>query len=192
MYVCWHIPIYMYHLRVNMKSNLHVYPTTRFTFFFYFYCFRVNLTQKSLELVKIAVYFKIFHSFYEKTTLLPWNFFAYLGFWLGFEVGHFPAEVNSPAVFRGVKVSGINADEQFAYQTAVNIGGHVFKGILYDQGSESGYPGAGEGTSSQQPGLFTGTAATSATSVAKLDPSIYPTPLGAFMAGTQFFPPPRS
>ncbi|CAI9786565.1 unnamed protein product [Fraxinus pennsylvanica] len=116
----------------------------------------------------------------------------------GFEVGHFPAEVNSPAVFRGVKVSGIDAEEQFAYQTAVNIGGHVFKGILYDQGHESGYPGAGEGISFQQPALITGattaTATTSATatSVAKLDPSIYRTPLGAFMAGTQFFPPPRS
>ncbi|KAJ4881180.1 hypothetical protein Rs2_38235 [Raphanus sativus] len=28
-----------------------------------------------------------------------------------------------------------NEDKEYAYQTAVNIGSHVFKGILYDQGS---------------------------------------------------------
>ncbi|KAK6131253.1 hypothetical protein DH2020_035010 [Rehmannia glutinosa] len=62
----------------------------------------------------------------------------------GFELGHFPAEVNSPAVFRCVRVSAVdNAEEHLAYQTAVNIGGHVFKGILYDQGPETRfYPAA--------------------------------------------------
>ncbi|KAL2512971.1 Protein SHI RELATED SEQUENCE 5 [Abeliophyllum distichum] len=112
-----------------------------------------------------------------------------------FEVEHFPAQLNCPAVFRCVKVIGMDADEQFAYQTAVNIRGHVFKGILYDQGPESGYPGggAGEGSSSQQPlDLITDAiTTTSATSVAMVDPSSYPTPLSAFMAGTQFFPPRR-
>ncbi|XP_020583985.1 protein SHORT INTERNODES-like, partial [Phalaenopsis equestris] len=50
----------------------------------------------------------------------------------------FPAEVSSPAVFRCVRVSPMDeAEDQFAYQTAVNIGGHLFKGILYDQGPES-------------------------------------------------------
>ncbi|XVF17971.1 hypothetical protein REPUB_Repub10bG0171200 [Reevesia pubescens] len=58
----------------------------------------------------------------------------------GLELGNFPAEVSSQAVFRCVRVSSIeDADDQYAYQTAVNIGGHVFKGILYDQGPESGY-----------------------------------------------------
>ncbi|KAE8715672.1 Protein SHI RELATED SEQUENCE 1 [Hibiscus syriacus] len=58
----------------------------------------------------------------------------------GLELGNFPAEVNSEVVFRCVRVSGIeDADDQYAYQTAVNIGGHVFKGILYNQGPESGY-----------------------------------------------------
>lgn len=32
-------------------------------------------------------------------------------------------------------------EDQIAYQAAVNIGGHVFKGILYDQGPESHYMG---------------------------------------------------
>ncbi|MCL7029159.1 hypothetical protein MKW94_026357 [Papaver nudicaule] len=59
----------------------------------------------------------------------------------GLEVGNvFPAEVNSSAIFRCVRVSAMDeAEEQYAYQTAVNIGGHVFKGILYDQGPESHY-----------------------------------------------------
>ncbi|PON90996.1 Protein SHI RELATED SEQUENCE [Trema orientale] len=124
--------------------------------------------------------------------------------------GAFPAEVNSPAVFRCVKVSAMDdADENYAYQTAVNIGGHLFKGILYDQGPEGHYTG-GEGSSSGRGGGSTGedggqqlnliTAATTAatstaagnTSISLLDPSMYPTPLNAFMAGTQFFPPPRS
>ncbi|XVF30333.1 hypothetical protein REPUB_Repub16aG0048100 [Reevesia pubescens] len=58
---------------------------------------------------------------------------------LGLEVGNFPAEVTSPATFRCVRVSSIeDAADQYAYRTAVNIGGHVFKGILYDQGPGQG------------------------------------------------------
>ena len=138
---------------------------------------------------------------------------------LGFEVGHFPAEVSTSAVFRCVRVSSIDENEdQYAYQTAVNIGGHVFKGILYDQGLESQYMttesssggGSGSTTGVQQLNLITGTAAT-ATSTGTttvsggggggggaaagspfLDPSMYPAPLNSYMAGTQFFPPPRS
>ncbi|XWS45498.1 hypothetical protein CRYUN_Cryun15aG0141400 [Craigia yunnanensis] len=135
----------------------------------------------------------------------------------GLELGNFPAEVNSQAVFRCVRVSSIeDADDQYAYQTAVNIGGHVFKGILYDQGPESGYNMAAAGESSsggvQQLNLITAgptaasntatieanasggivTAASSSTA-AFLDPSsLYATPLNSFMAGTQFFPNPRS
>ncbi|KAK6131001.1 hypothetical protein DH2020_035254 [Rehmannia glutinosa] len=86
----------------------------------------------------------------------------------GFELGHFPPELNSPAVFRCVRVSAIDdADEQFAYQTAVNIGGHVFKGILYDQGPESQFPGGGSGSggSQQQPlDLIAGSGSGGATS----------------------------
>ncbi|XWS42116.1 hypothetical protein CRYUN_Cryun17cG0141300 [Craigia yunnanensis] len=136
----------------------------------------------------------------------------------GLELGNFPAEVNSQAVFRCVRVSSIeDADDQYAYQTAVNIGGHVFKGILYDQGPESGYNMASAGESSSggvQPlNLITAgptaatnmatiaandsggsvTAAVSSSTAAFLDPSsLYATPLNTFMAGTQFLPNPRS
>lgn len=130
----------------------------------------------------------------------------------GLEVGILPAEVNLPAVFRCVRVSSINeTDEQYAYQTAVSIGGHVFKGILHDQGPETHYiaeettSGAGSG-GLQQLNLITGTATSAVVttnrggaSVASpvtmfLDPSLYPAPLNAFItdSGTQFFPHPRS
>ncbi|KAI3461950.1 hypothetical protein Pfo_018613 [Paulownia fortunei] len=124
----------------------------------------------------------------------------------------FPSEVSSEAVFRCVRVSAIDdAEDQFAYQTAVNISGHVFKGILYDQGTENQYmPGetsSGGGSVSagaaQQLNLITGTSATATpvpnTSAAGgggsatfIDPSLYPATINSFIAGTQFFPPPRS
>ncbi|KAF8405304.1 hypothetical protein HHK36_010207 [Tetracentron sinense] len=117
----------------------------------------------------------------------------------GLEVGNFPAEVNSPAVFRCVRVSSINdGDDQYAYQTAVNIGGHVFKGILYDQGPDQSHYMAGESSSGggvPHRNLINAATTTAGTSTAAelLDPSsLYPTPLNAFMAGTQFFPHPRS
>lgn len=106
------------------------------------------------------------------------------------------------------------ADDQYAYQAAVNIGGHVFKGILYDQGPETNYSIAGESSSGgggggvQPLNLIAGVTNTSATTASGggggadmgssamtlLDPSsLYPAaPLNTFMAGTQFFPPPRS
>ncbi|XP_059279038.1 protein SHI RELATED SEQUENCE 1-like isoform X2 [Lycium ferocissimum] len=122
--------------------------------------------------------------------------------------GHFPAEVSSQAVFRCVKVSAIDdAEDQYAYHTAVNIGGHLFKGILYDQGLEGRYSGGGGESSSgsgaaHQPLNFITGATTSTTvaattghhhqpAVTMYDPSVYPTPITAFLAGTQFFPPPR-
>ncbi|XP_073156437.1 protein SHORT INTERNODES-like [Henckelia pumila] len=126
----------------------------------------------------------------------------------GLELGNFPSEVSSQAVFRCVKVSAIDdAEDQYAYQTEVNISGHVFKGILYDQGSEAHYMAAGETSSGggsvsagvQQLNLITGgTTSATATSAAAntslfLDPSnLYPPPINSFIAGTQFFPPPRS
>ncbi|KAF2324642.1 hypothetical protein GH714_015874 [Hevea brasiliensis] len=122
----------------------------------------------------------------------------------GLEVAHFPPEVNSPAVFRCVRVSPMDEpDEQYAYQTAVNIGGHVFRGILYDQGPDGRYTSGGESSSGGAQQLDFITAATTSTAAtttnasnpgaeAMLDPSLYPAPLSAFIAGTQFFPPPRS
>lgn len=118
--------------------------------------------------------------------------------YLGLELGQFPPEVSTSAVFRCVRVSAVDAsDEQCAYQTSVNIGGHVFKGILYDQGPETSYTSAvTEGSSGGDPrqlGLITAAAiATTASENHPFDPSLYPAPLNAFMSGTQFFQPPRS
>ncbi|KAF5738139.1 putative Lateral root primordium protein-related [Tripterygium wilfordii] len=117
----------------------------------------------------------------------------------GLEVGNFPAEVSSSAVFRCVRVSNVDDtdDDLYAYQTAVNIGGHVFKGILYDKGPEGSYAPAGETSSGGLQPLnlieagTSGTVATTGipTTASFLDPSsLYPAQLNNFMAGTQFFP----
>ncbi|OAY60818.1 hypothetical protein MANES_01G141500v8 [Manihot esculenta] len=139
----------------------------------------------------------------------------------GLEVGNFPAEVSSPAVFRCVRVSAIDEnDDQCAYQTAVNIGGHLFKGILYDHGPESTYMPATEtssgGASGEvQPlnliragsttastaisptgaggGVMSASTSAAAAAAAFMDPSsLYPIPLNSFIAGTPFFQNPRS
>ncbi|CAN8240031.1 unnamed protein product [Cochlearia groenlandica] len=127
----------------------------------------------------------------------------------GFEVSQqLPPEFNSPAIFRCVRVSSTIEDNQeeddkeYAYQTAVNIGGHVFKGILYDQGLDQDY--------NHQLNLLASTTTTTTNveeTVAKtavsdvgnnsnglvLDPSLlYPAQLNSFLAGTPFFTPPRS
>ncbi|KAL1316473.1 hypothetical protein HN51_068671 [Arachis hypogaea] len=133
---------------------------------------------------------------------------------------NFPAVVSSPAEFRCVRVSGIDdTEDEYAYQTAVNIGGHVFKGILYDQGPDhatttttnsSSYV-AGDtsstGAAAHHPNLNliapnTNTTTSALVSAAHttqqlVDPSSMnpPPPLSTFMAGssgTQFFPHPRS
>ncbi|GAV62384.1 DUF702 domain-containing protein, partial [Cephalotus follicularis] len=116
---------------------------------------------------------------------------------------NFPAEVRSNATFRCVRVSSTDdMIDQYAYQTSVNIGGHEFKGILYDQGPESVYI-VGESSSGepQQPN-FENAAATTTTTItntttpftsvaaAHLFPSSYPSTFNAFMSGTQFFPHP--
>jgi len=137
------------------------------------------------------------------------------------EVGmnnYLPAEVSSPAVFRCVRVSSIDENkEEYAYQTAVSIGGHVFKGILYDQGPDHHHQGGGGGgATSTYLYAATGDHTTSAggdnnpppvnnfimTSamassssgggVGYIDPSMYPVPLSSYMPspGTHFFPNP--
>ncbi|KAK1433619.1 hypothetical protein QVD17_10532 [Tagetes erecta] len=124
---------------------------------------------------------------------------------LGF---HFPTEVSSPALFRRVRVSGIDeTNEQIAYQTAISVGGHVFNGVLYDHGPDQGQYNHPVGEGSSATGgqhhdvnlVMSGTTATTSNNntiyqaVTVIDPSsVYPTPLCAFMGGTQFFPPPRS
>lgn len=123
---------------------------------------------------------------------------------VGLEAGNFPPELNSPAMFRCVRVSSDEGEDhdQYAYQTAVNIGGHVFKGILYDQGPDhiSGDAAAGESSSGggvTQPLSLGGGAAESsgAASAPLFDPysSMYTPPFNPYgMAGMQFFPHPRS
>uniref|UniRef100_M1D203 Transcription factor n=4 Tax=Solanum TaxID=4107 RepID=M1D203_SOLTU len=115
------------------------------------------------------------------------------------EGGHFPGEVSSPAVFRCIHVSSIdNAVDQYAYQTSVKIAGHVFKGILYDQGPDNESPRynnymAGESSSSgfqlHQPPILPTTTTTSPPPPSSTFPNLF----SAFnMPGTQFFPYPKS
>ncbi|XP_022898329.1 protein LATERAL ROOT PRIMORDIUM 1-like [Olea europaea var. sylvestris] len=54
-----------------------------------------------------------------------------------------PGQVRAQAVFKCVKVTAVDdGDDEYAYQAVVRIGGHVFKGFLYDQGVEQkdGFP----------------------------------------------------
>lgn len=142
--------------------------------------------------------------------------FCTIEWFLGLELANFPAEVESSAVFRCVRVSSVgNSDNQYAYQTSVNIGGHLFRGILYDQGveishrhqlpvsnqqvnnlitnasSSSAADPDGAGASTSRGGGGGAPAPSQATTF--LDPSLYHSgSLNSFMAGTQFFPPPRT
>ncbi|OAY76928.1 Protein SHORT INTERNODES [Ananas comosus] len=121
----------------------------------------------------------------------------------GMEGVSFPAEVSSPAVFRCVRVSTMDeaaaaAEDELAYQTAVRIGGHVFRGILYDQGPEPSSSTPPAAALAAAAAAVSGSMAAGPSAVASagmLDaPNLsssslqYPTPLSAFMAGTQFFP----
>ncbi|ESQ41202.1 hypothetical protein EUTSA_v10014142mg [Eutrema salsugineum] len=54
-----------------------------------------------------------------------------------------PGQVKAAAVFKCVRVTAVeDGDDEYAYQAVVQIGGHVFKGFLYDQGLEpkEGFP----------------------------------------------------
>ncbi|XP_027345230.1 protein LATERAL ROOT PRIMORDIUM 1-like [Abrus precatorius] len=58
-----------------------------------------------------------------------------------------PCQVRAPAVFKCVRVTAVDdGEDEYAYQAVVKIGGHVFKGFLYDQGAEDrdGYPNISE------------------------------------------------
>ncbi|MED6186871.1 hypothetical protein PIB30_070825 [Stylosanthes scabra] len=47
----------------------------------------------------------------------------------------FPASMSSMGIFRCVRVRSMDESvNEIAYQTSVNIGGHLFTGLLYDQG----------------------------------------------------------
>ncbi|CAN4119763.1 unnamed protein product [Withania somnifera] len=50
-----------------------------------------------------------------------------------------PGQVRAPAVFKCVRVTSVDeGEDEYAYQAVVSIGGHVFKGFLYDQGLDEG------------------------------------------------------
>ncbi|KAL2322395.1 hypothetical protein Fmac_026774 [Flemingia macrophylla] len=60
-----------------------------------------------------------------------------------------PCQVRAPAVFKCVRVTAVDdGEDEYAYQAVVKIAGHVFKGFLYDQGTEAedkdGYPNLSE------------------------------------------------
>jgi LRP1 type putative zinc finger protein len=99
------------------------------------------------------------------------------------------------AVFRCVRIGPVDEpDAELAYQTAVSIGGHTFKGILRDHGPADDAavgqlpPSSAEYhqlTGAREESSPVGSSEAVATAVL-MDP--YPTPIGAFAAGTQFFP----
>lgn len=91
-----------------------------------------------------------------------------------------------------------DAEKQYAYLTTVQIGDHVFKGLLYDQGTENPFDSGDNSTGGAQQPLNLITAPVSTTTTTNLagvtwleSSTTYPTPLNAFMAATQSFPPPR-
>ncbi|XP_050230712.1 protein SHI RELATED SEQUENCE 6 isoform X2 [Mercurialis annua] len=48
-----------------------------------------------------------------------------------------PSQIRAPAVFRCIRVTAIQGEEaEVGYQAMVNISGHLFKGLLYDQGTD--------------------------------------------------------
>lgn len=53
-----------------------------------------------------------------------------------------PRQVRGPAVFRCVRVTSVDGGNgEVAYQAAVTINGHLFRGLLYDHGAEAGADG---------------------------------------------------
>ncbi|TKY67598.1 SHI RELATED SEQUENCE 1 protein [Spatholobus suberectus] len=60
----------------------------------------------------------------------------------------FPAVMSSMALFSCVQVRSMDDTvNEIAYQTSVNIGGHVFSGLLYDQGPEQSFNARGDNSS---------------------------------------------
>ncbi|KAF3435766.1 hypothetical protein FNV43_RR22858 [Rhamnella rubrinervis] len=123
----------------------------------------------------------------------------------GLEEENFPTEVNSTATFHCVRVSSVDYGvDEYAYQTSVSIRGHVFKGILYDQGPDhhqnSSTNEAGESSSAgvvlpHQPNFVNADALTGRSAASELPFNVnvastsYSFPLhDASFSGMQFFP----
>lgn len=108
-----------------------------------------------------------------------------------------PGQVRAPAVFKCVRVTSVDdGDDEYAYQAMVRIGGHVFKGFLYDQGVEGrdGFPnisdlhlgGGGGGGSGHGGGGGRNGASSSAAPI--LDPSdVYAVSGAGFLGGSSTY-----
>ncbi|KAI5603883.1 hypothetical protein POPTR_001G276200v4 [Populus trichocarpa] len=102
-----------------------------------------------------------------------------------------PVQVTAPAVFRCVRVTAVeDGEDQYAYQAVVKIGGHVFKGFLYDQGVETrdGFPNISElhlGAANGGGGGGAGRHGASSSPI--LDPSdVYGASAGGLLGGSAF------
>ncbi|XP_061368367.1 protein SHI RELATED SEQUENCE 3-like [Gastrolobium bilobum] len=128
----------------------------------------------------------------------------------GLEQFKFPATVNSTAIFRCIQVHSMDdAINEVAYQTSVNIGGHVFTGLLFNQGPDRSFYARGDsstGLVDQQqnlnhidaPSVHTNDGATMAPLSASathddpfLSPPLYPFPLPPLRPGMPYFSIPR-
>lgn len=107
-----------------------------------------------------------------------------------------PGQIRAPAVFKCVRVTAVeDGQDEYAYQAVVKIGGHVFKGFLYDQGLENRdvYPnlselhlGGGAGNGSGGGGGGAGRNGVSSSSP-MLDPSdVYVTSGGGLLGGSTY------
>lgn len=76
-----------------------------------------------------------------------------------------PRHVRGPAVFRCVRVTSVDdggggTNGEVAYQAAVTINGHLFRGLLYDHGAEAVMPTASDlNLGSAAPNLYNGASA---------------------------------
>ncbi|BBN06240.1 protein MpSHI [Marchantia polymorpha subsp. ruderalis] len=93
--------------------------------------------------------------------------------------GPLPSELRTQALFKCVRVTGVeDGDHEFAYQATVKIGGHIFKGVLYDQGMDNGSTSATNVADLQLGGR------SMPTSSALIDPTgLYGNPNSALLGG---------
>ncbi|XP_047320533.1 protein SHI RELATED SEQUENCE 3-like [Impatiens glandulifera] len=93
----------------------------------------INSTWIPLSLRRPREYY--FHHPHTTRHNQPFNLSSSTSPVLAMQTGDFPSEVNTTATFRCVRMMlEDNLVDQCAYETTVDIGGHVFKGLLYDQG----------------------------------------------------------
>ncbi|KAI7740088.1 hypothetical protein M8C21_029874 [Ambrosia artemisiifolia] len=105
-----------------------------------------------------------------------------------------PGQVRAPAVFKCVRVTAVeDGGDEYAYQASATIGGHVFKGFLYDQGVEtrdnSSFPnfselhlgGTGAGT-----GTGVGRNVGGSSSLLDAPPDVFATSGGGLLTGSTY------